>query len=384
MNKSWRVGLLPLVLLLVSLTYFNRTESSFLWKVSIGATEYGHWLALLAGIVLVRAKTRGSVVATTVALVLFLLPLVQLVVGLSRWDQEFKIGLGLTNASDKIDVRYRTLFLGRHDAEVDIKTLTFATHAGIPLQLDFYPGNAEKGTSNPWVVVLHGGGWNSGDRRQLSKLNHHLADRGISVASVSYRLAPEAKWPAPLEDVRDAISFLKNQATTLGLDANRYVVLGRSAGGQIAESLAFRSTRDAGLRGCIAFYAPSDLNFAYRNAKEDDLLKSPGLIRDYLGGEPIKSATQYQDASPLNHVTSYAPPTLLFHGPNDPLVWARHSERLFARLQEYGVPSALVSIPWATHGFDYNLNGPGGLLSTSAIDRFLDFVFKQENERASL
>lgn len=384
MNKSWRAGFIPLALLLLSLTYFNRTESAFLWKLSIAATEYGHWFALLAGLLLMRAKTRGAVVALTVAFVLFAQPTAQLLIGIGRWSKELEIAFAMKEQPIRNQPPLWALWFGRQESKVETKTLTFTTHAGMPLQLDLYPAVDPGGATAPWVLVLHGGGWNSGDRRQLTELNHHLAHRGVSVASISYRLAPESKWPAQLEDVRDAVKFLKGQAAVLGLDPERYVVLGRSAGGQLAESISFQTPRDPGLRGCIAFYAPSDLAFAYRHAQEDDLLKSPTLIRDYLGGEPIKFAQQFQSASPLNSVSPNSPPTLLFHGPNDPLVWVRHSERLLARLEQHAVPSALVSIPWATHGFDYNLNGPGGLLSTYSIDRFLDFVFQQKQERASL
>ena len=104
------------------------------------------------------------------------------------------------------------------------------------------------------------------------------------------------------------------------------------------------------------------------------MLKSPALMRQYLGGTPAAARENYLSASPHYHVTRATPPTLLLHGENDALVWHRHSVRLDARLAEEHVPHAFVSLPWATHAFDYNLHGPGGQLTTFAVEWFLAVV----------
>ena len=74
--------------------------------------------------------------------------------------------------------------------------------------------------------------------------------------------------------------------------------------------------------------------------------------------------------------SSDSPPTLLLHGENDTLVWFRHSVRLEARLEHAGVRCVLVGLPWATHAFEFNLSGPGGQLTTYALERFLAAVVK--------
>src|SRR6185437_2536684 len=97
-----------------------------------------------------------------------------------------------------------------------------------------------------------------------------LAGRGYAVADISYRLAPGAVWPAQRDDVLAAIAGLRGAAGRLGIDPDRIVVFGRSAGGQIAEAAAYWA-RDPGLRGVAAFYAPADMNFAYAFGREDDI-----------------------------------------------------------------------------------------------------------------
>lgn len=246
-------------------------------------------------------------------------------------------------------------------------------HAGTAdaLTLDFY--RARSRDRAPCVVVVHGGGWDSGERTQLAALNFHLARRGVAVAAVSYRLAPKHRWPAARDDVRAALAYLKNQAGALGLDPTRFVLLGRSAGGQIAEAVAY-DRPDPALRGLIALYAPADLHFAWKYTDERDVLDSFKLIGQYLGGSPETVPAHFDEASPYLHARSGSVPTLLMHGKIDSLVWRRQSERLAEKLQTEKVPHVFLEPPWATHAFDFNLHGPGGQLSTFAIDWFIDAV----------
>src|SRR5262249_38420010 len=150
---------------------------------------------------------------------------------------------------------------------------------------------------------------------------------GYAVADVDYRLAPAARFPAPVEDVRAAVSYLKAHARELGIDPGRLTLLGRSAGGQIALSLAY-DRPDPSIRGVIAFYSPNDLVFAYVKRSNPWVLNSRGLLESYLGGSPGQEPRSYERASPLGYAGPASLPTLLIHGVRDELVWKDHSERL--------------------------------------------------------
>ncbi|MFI5338117.1 MAG: alpha/beta hydrolase, partial [Opitutales bacterium] len=241
---------------------------------------------------------------------------------------------------------------------------------GQDLALDFYAAAGD--TRAPCLLVIHGGGWDSGDRTQLAEWNHRWAARGYAVAALSYRLAPRWTWPAPQEDVRAALAWLKAHAGELRLDPARFVLVGRSAGGQIATAVGY-GTEDPAVRGVVAFYAVHDLPFAWSISGEDDTLNSVLLLRQYLGGPPDTPERQerYRSGSGQLQVRPGLPPTLLLQGKPDTLVWYRHSRRLAAELARAGVPHLLLELPWATHGFDYNLDGPGGQLADHAIERFL-------------
>ncbi len=238
-------------------------------------------------------------------------------------------------------------------------------------RLDFYPAMGR--SPAPCVMVIHGGGWDSGDRGQIPQFNAWLARGGYAVADVSYRLAPDAVWPAQRDDVAAALAFVKAHAAAWGVDASRLVILGRSAGGQIAEACAY-AFHDPALRGGVALYAPSDMRFAWKWGRPDDALNSPRLLRRFLGGTPETAGAAYDSASGILMVGPGSPPTLMLHGTIDTLVWNRHSVRLAARLTEAGVPNLFVSMPWATHALEYNLSSPSGQLTTYSVAWFLAAV----------
>lgn len=261
-------------------------------------------------------------------------------------------------------------FAGLFRGSPGVAPRTTWTYSGA-LQLDFYPAIGRSAAA--CVIVIHGGGWDSGDRDQISQFNNWLAQSGYAVAAISYRLAPEATWPAQRDDVQAAVSFVKAQAPAWGIDPTRLVILGRSAGGQIAEASAY-AFRDPAIRGVVALYAPADMKFAYTFSREDDVIRSPSLMRKFLGGTPEQAEANYESASSILLVGPGTPPTLQIHGTIDTLVWHRQSERLAARLTEAGIPNLLVSMPWATHALEFNLSGPSGQLSLFAIDWFLSAV----------
>jgi acetyl esterase/lipase len=220
-------------------------------------------------------------------------------------------------------------------------------------------------------VVVHGGGWNRGARDELAEFDHWLARAGCVVVAIDYRLAPEWKWPAPRDDARAALTWLREHAATVGCDPDRIVLLGRSAGAQIALAVAYEAGAGA-VRGVISLYGPSDLEFAYRTGRDDDALHSLTLLREYLGGTPAEIPATYMDASPLFRASREVPPTLLVHGQLDTLVWRRQSERLAHRLAEANAPAYYLAVPAATHALEYNLDGPGGQLACGAVLRFLE------------
>jgi len=374
MNR-WRIVHLVLCSLGLgaSLLAVYQAPTYRLWQLSILVTEWGQWLAL-AALVLALAGVRGGwpglvgALLAVAAGLLFLRPAYQAWRFAATLPAAMERAFGPLPHLGEMPLSLEALWLEKKSQKVTPQRLEFARRGADALRLDFY-ASAKPGPS-PVVVVIHGGGWNSGTPQEFETMNHRLAQAGYAVAAVEYRLAPQSRWPAQREDVLAAVRYLRAHAEQLGLDGSRVVLLGRSAGGQIAEAVAY-AAHDPGIRGCIAFYAPADLAFAFTYSEPTDILNSRQLLVDYTGGTLNQAPLVYADASGYALAGPGACPTLLLHGRNDPLVWNRQSERLDERLTELNVPHYFLELDWATHGFDFNPDGPGGQLSAFAVFGFL-------------
>jgi acetyl esterase/lipase len=353
--------------------------------LSVGAREYGHWLGAANLFFGIWSLSSGSRRSRAVRLLNLLSGTVLLVPAL--WARTLADNLrresieafgDASHAPESAPFRLSRLFRPFPERARSIKksTLIYGEAAGCKLKLDLYT-DERNASPVPCVAVVPGGSWQRSDRRKFTALNSYLASRGYSVAVVEYRTAPEFRFPAALEDVRRALAYLKENAANLGIDPARFVLLGKSAGAQLALLEAYAGG-DKSIRGVISFYGPTDLPYAYAHPTNPRVANIRRLLEDYLGGSPEEKDEAYRDASPINFASPHSPPTLLVHGSRDDMVQLAHSERLASRLKELSVPHLLVRLPWATHGFDHNLRGPGGQLSTHTVESFLAAVVDRD------
>jgi acetyl esterase/lipase len=265
------------------------------------------------------------------------------------------------------------------------RDLTYATVAGQELKLDVYrPASLADSAGAPAVVVVHGGSWRTGDKGDVPAFSAMLAGRGYAVFDVAYRLAPDARFPAAVSDVKCAIGYIKANAASFGIDPDRLVLLGRSAGAQIALVTAYAPDAaelppscpagDTSVRGVIGYYAPTLMDY-YKVIKPE---LSPGALDDYLGGPPENFAEVYRLSRPASWLGPNTPPTLLLHGSRDQFVRPADSAAIADELDRLGRPYAFVELPWANHGFDFNLDGTNNQLAQPYVDRFLNEVLKDK------
>lgn len=370
---------LALLFFALSTLVLFKVPDLFLWQLKVGATEYGNWFALasLSLVFVGRRQSRLdsiSVLLCVAAAALFMSSSVRAVTfaktARAKMDKVFPLHGGVADAKGPYSILKIWTIGGTKP--VAVQEIDYQEFSGAMMNLDFYPADVREGLA-PCLLVIHGGGWNNGSRKEFATASHRLARRGISVAALDYRLAPKAIWPAPADDVRVAINVLKEQSDALAIDPKKFVLMGRSAGGQIAEAVAASGTVP-GVRGCIALYSPADMHFAYQYADKKDILDSGKLLRDYLGGTPTDAKAAYDSASAYGLITRRTVPMLLIHGENDELVWNQQSHRLAERLEQNGVKHVYLELPWATHAFDHNDNGPGGQIALWAIERFVRSV----------
>lgn len=358
--------------------------NSVLWLTALGATEWGYWLAplpLLTWLPGWKRSRTGQVGAWLglAAALMFMTPLLRAGLLVQNWPDGLPpVVRDATPRSTAgalprpAPVVLTDLLFGVSSADVMKRQVVYATKGNQPLALDIYQkaGQPAGATQAPVAVIVHGGSWQHGDRAELAAVNGYLAARGYVVAAVSYRFAPQWPFPAARDDVREAIAFLKAHAGEYGLDPHRIVLLGRSAGGQIALSLAYLGS-DPDIRGVVSFYAPADMIYGYEHPSNPRVLDSRAVLEMYLGGTPSQVPATYEAASPIRFVASNTVPTLLIHGGRDELVFPAQSERLAAKLAQAQRPHYFLRLPWATHGCDAHFSGPCGQISTYVIERFL-------------
>lgn len=246
-----------------------------------------------------------------------------------------------------------------------------------PLRLEFY--RAIGRASAPCVISLHGGGFTTGGHDARRPIHNWLARNGYAVATPDYQGFSQARWPAQRYDVRCTIAYLRANAAALGIDPNKIILMGFSAGGVISEATAY-AAHDRGIRGVISFAGYTDPRGLWYADGKDVLfgMSERASLKKALGGTPEAFPEAYDSMSGLALAGPTSPPTLLIHGHLDSLVPERQSELLAAKLAASGVPHALVSIPWGTHGSEpLNFQGPGMQISTYAVAWFLQAVTKE-------
>lgn len=255
------------------------------------------------------------------------------------------------------------------------KDLVYATRGDLELKADV---NVPKGEGPfPAVLLVHGGSWRSGNKQQLGFVSGRLARNGYTVVAINYRLAPDHKFPAQIEDCKSAVVWMRNNAERFQIDASRIGAWGYSAGAHLvtllgcsdpshelegpdASSAVDVSTR---VRAVVAGGTPCD----FRNLPEDS---QSDRLAYWLGGTRAEVAEQYDRASPVRYVSSDDPPIFFYHGDADELVPLSSPTAMKNRLQEVGVVAELHVIPEAKH-IGAALNGEANKRGLEFLDRHL-------------
>lgn len=217
----------------------------------------------------------------------------------------------------------------------------------------YLPKGIATGQRVPAVVIIHGGGWNGGDKAAARELNigTNLALRGYVGMSINYALSTNGKvtWPQNLHDCKTAVRWLRQNADRLQIDANRIGVIGGSAGGHLSAMLAVTGPGDgldpAGpygefscrVRCAVDLYGPTDL-LQYHDVK-------------MLGKTGAEAPELYRVASPITYVDKNDPPILILHGTADTTVDLKQSKMFAAALQKAGTGHELVIVEGAPHTF---------------------------------
>jgi len=237
------------------------------------------------------------------------------------------------------------------------RDVSYGLAGGETLKMDIY--RPQTSGRKPAVITIHGGGWRAGDKRGDRRLALLLAKQDYVVFAINYRLTPKFPWPAAFDDCQRAVRWVRHQADEYEVKRSRIGALGRSAGAHLAALLGtVRETRDdsdpllakysSQVNAVVDMYGPADLRKQYAHARNKQ------TMLDFMGKPPQQAQSKYRAASPALQVTRKSAPFLILHGSADPVVPVEQAKLMDAALRAKGVPSKLVIIEGAGHGWRRN------------------------------
>jgi acetyl esterase/lipase len=262
----------------------------------------------------------------------------------------------------------------KFDNVIEKKDIVYKKIEDRKLHLDAYFLKEKK--QNPAIVILHGGGWRSGNKSQMKTFALEMATKGYSCFNIEFRLSPEAQYPAAIFDVKKAVQYIKEKAQEFNVDTTKIAVLGCSSGGQMA-SLVGTTNGKSGFEdknGNVKF--SSTVN-AIINIDGILAFKHPESIEGkvaalWLGGSYEEKPAIWEQASPLNHTDKNTPP-VLFINSSIPRFHAGR-EDMIAILNKNGIYYEVQTIPNSPHSFWFF--NPWFDETIRYTSRFLETVFK--------
>ena len=244
-------------------------------------------------------------------------------------------------------------------AEPTHRDIEYAKAGATSLKLDLYLPPERAG--RPVIVWVHGGAWRSGSKSDVPITA--MLTAGFAIASVDYRLSPEAPFPAQIHDIKAAIRFLRANCDRFQLDSNRFVIAGSSAGGHLA-ALAGVSDRAAELDGTlgehlqvssrvqsiVSFFGASNLQTILAQSTPFGLNVRVPALDLFLGGQPDAKPELARLASPVAHVDRNDPPLWLYHGDQDPQMPINQAHELHGAYQRARLPVSFEVLHNSKHG----------------------------------
>ena len=200
----------------------------------------------------------------------------------------------------------------------------------------------------PIAILIHGGGWGGGDKRQdFGELSKRLTDSDIVWFSINYRLAPKHRWPACFEDVQSAIRWVREHAAEYKGDPRRIALIGYSAGGHLATLAAIRAEDSTRVQAVVGLAPAVDLVEDSRRRGQvslslQQLLELPEKLDEH-------ALAKISDISPAQEIKPGLPPFLLIQGTADQSVLHAHTVAFSEKLKQAKIPCELITLEGAPH-----------------------------------
>lgn len=242
------------------------------------------------------------------------------------------------------------------EKELPFSDAAYGKHPRQSLDISL-PAGAGKEQPVPIVFCIHGGSWSGGDKKDFNWIRENVNDYGCAYVSINYRLVQDnATYKEMLNDIRSAISYLKENAEGYHLKTDKMCMIGNSAGGHLALLYSYSETSPIPVSCVCSQVGPTDFldpGQIELNGREKLHLMNR-LLGTHLSLEDIDDPdfafpSAWSLASPVYHVNGHTPPTVLAYGVKDELVSYTNAIRLKDKLEQHGVAHRLITYPNSGH-----------------------------------
>lgn len=343
-----------------------------------------------------------------------------------NWESRIKPGQKISFLPNRTALKLPAVPIPRME-----QNISFSTIPGTSRQLlcDVWQPSENLSPSGLAFIYLHGSAWYFLDKDLGTRpLFSHLAAQGHLIMDVAYRLAPETDMMGMVNDIKRTIVWMKENAGKYGVNPDRIVLGGGSAGGHLALLAAYTTNnpqftpkelekKDISVCAVISLYGPTDLKAMYFHTNQHLTTRSipgrpkkavptqmpewmkkrmgeeyyrlgmnkgfenAGAFAPLLGGHPDECPETYALFSPVTHVHSACPPTLLIHGEHDLMAPVNTTRFLQSRLKEEKILTVMHILPQTDHAFDLILPGisPSAHNAFYDVERFMAMVVQEKN-----
>jgi len=409
-----------------------RWPAPVLWVSKLFVSALSSWLFLVGVVSAIVGLTNGSVFISVIGIYVSMVFLIYMfrVTRPPNTSSGFEHAFG-SHWGDRISPEQKKFLLTSRTIlrlpAVPIprmeQNISFAMipETGRKLLCDVWQSHATIAPSGLAFIYLHGSAWYLLDKDLGTRpFFSHLAAQGHVVMDVAYRLSPETDMIGMVNDVNRAINWMKENAGAYGVNPNRIVVGGGSAGGHLALLAAYTADnpqftpkelekKDIRVCAVISLYGPTDLAAMYYHTNQhlttrsipgrpkkavptkmpgwiinkmgktyqrlgfDKGFANAGTFAPMFGGHPDECPETYALFSPITYVNARCPPTLLIHGEDDTMAPVKTTRDMYTRLVASTVQTVMHILPHTDHAFDLILPkiSPSAHNAIYDVERFL-------------
>ena len=238
-----------------------------------------------------------------------------------------------------------------------------------PLQkMDVYLPSG-RSTATKVMIMIHGGGWSTGDKADLTVYVDTMKKRlpDYAIININYRLAVNiaTTFPTQENDVKAALDYIYSKKSEFQI-SDKYVLLGVSAGSHLALLEAYKYSSPVKIKAVVDFFGPTDMAAMYNDPAS--IFAPPSSISQlFNGATPTSNPIAYNQSSPITFANAQAVPTIILHGGADPLVKVTQASTLRDKLISFNIAQQYVFYPTQGHGW-------GGATLTDSFDKIQAFL----------